>query len=179
DDLKPHAEYKDSGLPWLGQVPRHWGALFVKQEFHIQLGKMLQTTPQTVADLYVPYLKSQHVQWAEVRTSDLPRMWASPRDISQFGVNPGDLLVCEGGEGGRCAVLKSITSAAIIQNALHRVRPRGNSNNHFLAYAMAAISSVGWFDAINNKATIAHFTRDKFGSLGIPLPPPDEQAAIV
>ena len=32
-DLKPYAEYKESGLPWLGQVPAHWrtvrnGSLF-------------------------------------------------------------------------------------------------------------------------------------------------------
>jgi len=24
-DLKPYPEYKESGLPWLGQVPAHWG----------------------------------------------------------------------------------------------------------------------------------------------------------
>jgi type I restriction enzyme S subunit len=24
EDLKPYPEYKDSGLPWLGQVPAHW-----------------------------------------------------------------------------------------------------------------------------------------------------------
>ena len=24
-DLKPHVDYRDSGLPWLGQVPAHWG----------------------------------------------------------------------------------------------------------------------------------------------------------
>ena len=23
-NLKPYAEYKDSGLPWLDQVPAHW-----------------------------------------------------------------------------------------------------------------------------------------------------------
>ncbi|CDH44235.1 MAG: hypothetical protein IPL59_24795 [Candidatus Competibacteraceae bacterium] len=23
-DLKPYPEYKESGLPWLGQVPEHW-----------------------------------------------------------------------------------------------------------------------------------------------------------
>ncbi len=23
-DLKPYAEYKESGLPWLGMIPRHW-----------------------------------------------------------------------------------------------------------------------------------------------------------
>lgn len=32
-DLEPHAVYKNSGLPWLGQVPAHWrtvrnGSLF-------------------------------------------------------------------------------------------------------------------------------------------------------
>ncbi len=23
-DLKPYADYNESGLPWLGQVPGHW-----------------------------------------------------------------------------------------------------------------------------------------------------------
>ena len=23
-DLKPYPDYKESGLPWLGQVPNHW-----------------------------------------------------------------------------------------------------------------------------------------------------------
>ncbi len=26
-DLKPYAEYKESGLPWLGRVPGHWGLI--------------------------------------------------------------------------------------------------------------------------------------------------------
>ena len=29
-DLKPYAEYKESGLPWLGQVPGHWGVRRMK-----------------------------------------------------------------------------------------------------------------------------------------------------
>ena len=35
------------------------------------------------------------------------------------------------------------------------------------------------FDALNDKATIAHFTREKFGALRVPLPPLSEQNAIV
>jgi type I restriction enzyme S subunit len=36
-DLKPYAEYKESGLPWLGDVPQHWSvvpnrALFVEMK---------------------------------------------------------------------------------------------------------------------------------------------------
>jgi len=32
-DLKPYAEYKESGLPWLGQVPGHWEVKRAKSIF--------------------------------------------------------------------------------------------------------------------------------------------------
>jgi type I restriction enzyme, S subunit len=177
--LKPYPVMKDSGVPWLGEVPAHWGAPSVKRHYAIQLGKMLQTRPEGPADVEAPYLKARDVQWFVVRPTSGQKMWASPRDIEQFGVNSRDLLVCEGGEGGRAGIVRDISPGHIIQNALHRVRPLADSQNEFLQFVMSAVSSTGWFDAINSKATIAHFTGDKFGALGIPLPPPHEQAAIV
>ncbi|GEA15735.1 hypothetical protein E308F_19790 [Moorella sp. E308F] len=177
--LTPYAAYKGSGVPWLGKVPVHWEVKPVKRHYDIQLGKMLQTRPNSPDDIEVPYLKAQHIQWFSVRTSDAPRMWASPRDIQQFGITAGDLLVCEGGEGGRCGIVKEIPEGFIIQNALHRVRPRDHCRNDYLQYVMSVIATTGWFDALTNKATIAHFTREKFGALYIPIPSPDEQTAIV
>ena len=44
---------------------------------------------------------------------------------------------------------------------------------------MSSVAATGWFDALNDKATIAHFTREKFSALRTPLPPIPEQAAIV
>ena len=44
---------------------------------------------------------------------------------------------------------------------------------------MSTVAKTGWLDATNSKATIAHFTAEKFGSLPIPIPPLPEQAAIV
>ena len=105
-------------------------------------------------------------------------MWASPYEMEQFGIRAGDLLVCEGGEGGRCGLVEEVSPGYIIQNALHRVRALGTGRNDYLLYVMSSISRAGWFDAINNKATIAHFTVEKFGSLRIPIPPLAEQAAI-
>ena len=76
-------------------------------------------------------------------------------------------------------MLKQNADGYIIQNALHRVRPRRYNRNVFLQYIMSAIAATGWFDAINDKATIAHFTREKFGALRIPIPPFAEQTATV
>ena len=177
--LKPYPELKDSGVEWLGEVPAHWQVVMVKQNYTIQLGKMLQPRPNTLQDVEIPYLKAQHVQWFHVRTTDVPKMWAGQKDIAQFGVASGDLLVCEGGEGGRCGILRQDVEGYIIQNALHRVRSRKQSRNDYLQYVMSSVAATGWFDALNNKATIAHFTKEKFGALRVPVPPPPEQTAIV
>lgn len=178
DALSPYPAYKDSGVPWLGRIPAHWDATMAKRHYSIQLGKMLQNAPKSNDYKSIPYLKAQHVQWFAVRSHGLPHMWASPAEIEGYGVQVGDLLVCEGGEGGRSGLVKSIDGPTIIQNALHRVRPSSFCGNDFLQYVMSTVSAIGWFDALNNKATIAHFTREKFGVLGIPVPPTDEQHAI-
>ena len=177
--LDPDVRLKSSGVEWLGDVPAHWGVAAVKRHYSIQLGKMLQNGPNVPTDIAVPYLKAQHVQWFSVRTTDAPTMWASPHEIEQFGIRAGDLLVCEGGEGGRCSLVEDVPPGYIIQNALHRVRSFGTNRNDYLQYVMSSISKTGWFDAINNKATIAHFTAEKFGSLMIPIPLLSEQTAIV
>ena len=107
-------------------------------------------------------------------------MWASQRDIKQFGICKGDLLVVEGGAGAaNSGLIKSATDGYIIQNALHRVRAKIQARNDLLCYLMIAVASSGWLDAINNKATIPHFTKEKFEALSIPLPPIHEQTAIV
>ena len=176
--LQPYPEYRPSGVAHLGDVPAHWGVSQAKHQYSIQLGKMIQNHPSHPTDVEVPYLKALNVQWASVDTSDVRSMWASQREIEKYGVKNGDLLVCEGGEGGRCAIVGETPQNCIIQNALHRVRPLGNNNNAYLQYTLTAIAQTGWFESTNSKATIAHFTAEKFGSLRIPVPPPEEQAAI-
>ena len=170
---------KPSGVEWLRDVPEHWDVCQVKRKYAIRLGKMLQNYPKRETDIAVPYLKVPNVQWAGVSAADAQTMWASPRDIERYSIRKGDLLVCEGGEGGRCAILEEEPPPnCIIQNALHRVRPLRDDSNAYLKYTMNAIDTMGWFDAINNKATIAHFTVEKFSTLFIPNPPIAEQRAI-
>ena len=170
---------KPSGVEWLRDVPAHWDVCQVKRKYAIKLGKMLQNYPKRETDIAVPYLKVPNVQWAGVNAADAQTMYASPRDIEQYSIRKGDLLVCEGGEGGRCAILEEEPPPnCIIQNALHRVRPLRDDSNAYLKYTMNAIDTMGWFDAINNKATIAHFTVEKFSTLFIPNPPIAEQRAI-
>lgn len=176
--LDPDVRLKPSGVDWLGDVPAHWEVVQVKRYYSIQLGKMLQNRPTSPTDVQAPYLKAKNVQWFSVDTTDEQTMWADPDEIRQYGVQTGDLLVCEGGEGGRCGLVEEIQPGYIIQNALHRVRSSPNCRNDYLLYVMSTVARTGWLDATNSRATIAHFTAEKFGSLTIPIPPLPEQVGI-
>lgn len=173
-----YPEYKDSGVPWLGDIPSHWQAPPLKYYFDVQLGKMLQPKSITDEDFEIFYLKAQHVQWDYVKTTDLPMMWANSSDIQKYSVENGDLLICEGGEVGRCFILKNLEDKAIIQNALHRVRASNQTVIEFLNYVIQHTANVNWFSILCNKATIAHLTSEKLINLYIPLPPKSEQAQI-
>ena len=176
--LSPYPKYKPSGVEWLGDVPTHWALKAVRQGFGIQLGKMLQPYSRSPQDSEVPYFKAQHVQWETVSTEDLPSMWSSPSEEAQYEISTGDLLVCEGGEVGRAGIVQNPPPKAIIQNALHRVRPVGANDTRFLMYVLEHASSQSYIDILCNRSTIAHFTAEKFGNLKIPFPSPLEQCAI-
>ena len=178
EQYRPYPAYKDSGVEWLGEIPAHWEVKASRREFTIQLGKMLQPTARGPQDSEIPYFKAQHVQWETVRTTGMPIMWADPADEVQYGVLDGDLLVCEGGEVGRAGIVRNPPDRAIIQNALHRVRSTGTSSIRLLIYLLKHAASQGWFEILCNRATIAHFTSEKFGDLPIPTPPLSEQRAI-
>jgi type I restriction enzyme S subunit len=144
----------------------------------MQLGKMLQNDSMALSDIEVSYLKAQHVNWGHVTTEGLPKMWASPSELKNYEVQNGDLLVCEGGEVGRAAILGGLNESAIIQNALHRVRGTDSGDVRFFNYLLRNISDAGWFAILCNKATIAHLTQDKLGAIQIPVPPTNEQQQI-
>ncbi len=166
-------------IPWQACSKSSWPEVQVKFAFDIVLGKMLQPAPSRSNDISVPYLKAQNVQWGRVISKNLPEMWASEGEIKQLGLKINDLLVCEGGEVGRSAIVtEGLPKDCIFQNALHRVRPSNIGNTRYLYYCLILASETGWFDVICNRATIAHFTVEKFRELKILLPSMVDQKKI-
>ncbi|MFC5941885.1 restriction endonuclease subunit S [Micromonospora harpali] len=162
-------------IAWLGEV--RFPVASARQGFEIVLGKMLQPEATSSIDIKVPYLRSASVQWSDVDTDDVKLMWASPREVSEFAVKSGDLLVCEGGDVGRAGLFTG-PPGLIIQNSLHRVRPRGGNDVRFFRYALMALHGSSYLDVLCNKATIGHLTGEKLKALEVPLPSPEEQRRI-
>lgn len=176
--LASYPAYRTSRIEWVQKVPVDWEECSAKINFLMQLGKMLQNDPSGLEDIEISYLKALHVNWNRVTTEDLSKMWASPSELEQYAISNGDLLVCEGGEVGRAAIIKGLEEPAIIQNALHRLRNTKRGDVRYFAYLLKHIADAGWFAILCNKATIAHLTGDKLGAIYMPVPTVSEQQQI-
>jgi len=161
-------------IPWLGEYSG--STITVKHAYELVLGKMEQPSP-TDGDIKVEYLNSGCLQWYGVEPNQEKKMWASPADIRNLSIRSGDLLIAEGGDVGRAAIYYG-ESGRIFQKSLHRARGYEGSDIRYLKYVMIALHGSGWLDILCNKATMAHFTAEKLGSLEIPCVPVEEQRRI-
>ena len=176
---QPYPATKPSGVEWLGDIPEHWQSAALRHRYSQCLGKMLDSKRIT-GNHPLPYLRNVDVQWDRINTKDLPTMDIPPDEYGRYTVQQGDLLVCEGGEVGRCALWSDELPVCGFQKALHRLRPRkaGQDVPRFLHYALR-VAVKG--DALNDGhlSTIAHLTGDKLRAHRFPFPPVAEQKALV
>ncbi len=150
-------------------VTGHFRASKCKRHLDIVLGKMLQPNASTELDKYIPYVRAANVHWGNVDWSDLKEMWFSPTDLKKYTLEDGDLVVLEGGDVGRCAILQDTPNELGFQNSIHRVRARDGTDIRFVYYWMAHLKSFGYLDLVCSKATLAHFTGEKFAEAPFPV----------
>ena len=170
---------KDSGIEWIGEIPEGWEISKVSYFYEVQLGKMLQPQKKSETDTEEKYLCAANVGKNSLSLDTLKTMWFSQTEKHQFDLKEGDLLVVEGGDVASCAIIETPIRNLFFQNALHRVRPLHNESVAFLRYWLMTAKSYGYIDLICNKATIAHFSKEKFIALPILVIPQDIQSQIV
>lgn len=137
-----------------------------------RLGKMLDAKQQTGKYSY-PYLANFNVQWFRFNIENLNQMDFDEDERAEFELKDGDLLVCEGGEIGRCAVWHNEIQPCFFQKALHRVRcNRQIIHPDYLAWWFKYNCDHDGFTAIaGSKATIAHLPGIKLKQLQVAVPP--------
>lgn len=141
------------------------------------LGKMLDAK-KNKGELQ-PYLGNVNVRWGAFDLSDLSEMRFEPHEEERYGLLPGDLVVCEGGEPGRCAIWTGPVQGMKIQKALHRIRPKASLYNYYLYYWFRHAANVGLLEQHFTGTTIKHLTGKAISALAVPLPPVDAQRAMV
>ena len=157
-------------------LPDGWRWLPFATVAQTRLGKMLDKrknvgTPRR-------YLRNINVRWHEFDLGNLREMRVTDDEMDKYTVRKGDLVICEGGEPGRAAIWPH-DEPMVYQKALHRARPRKGVDARFLLYVLEEAAATGRLAEHFTGSTINHLTGRELARVQVPLPPLDQQCAVV
>ena len=163
-------------LHYVGELPKGWQLCHIQDIAKVELGKTLDRIKNSGSE--VPYLCALNVKWDGIDLSTLKTLRLEDSEKNRYRLLPNDLLVCEGGDVGRCAIWRESVEM-YYQNALHRVRFYDRILPEFFLFVLRFYKNAGVIDDICKGVTIKHFTGQVFRTLDLPFPPINEQKRIV
>ena len=146
-----------------------WSQEPLEEVADFSLGKMLDEKKNR-GEL-MTYLANANVRWGEFNLDNLREMRFEPRDLDRYGLQYGDIVMCEGGEPGRCAIWKDQIPGMMIQKALHRIRPHPGLDSRFLFYSFLKKRRNDELSGLFTGSTIKHLPREKLAKVRIDVPP--------
>ncbi|HBY5146269.1 TPA: hypothetical protein MIX13_22860 [Klebsiella pneumoniae] len=151
--------------------PKSWKLEKLGDIADCQLGKMLSKKAKT-GIFSKKYLRNANVRWRKIDIHDLLEMDFNEKEMSKFELRKGDLLVCEGGEIGRCAIWNNQITDCYYQKALHRVRPNYRLvTSVYLQEYLYSMAKKNAFSEFVSEVTFSHLTAEKLKNLLVPVPP--------
>ena len=181
EGLKPYLAMKDSGVPWLGEVPEHWelrpisalGSLFKgnggNKDDQISAG----VPCVRYGDLYTKheyFITSSKACVSEERAADYTSIRYSDVLFAASGETMEDI--------GRSAV-NLIQGEARCGGDILVLRPEVPAVPRYLGYAADSPASRNQKACMGRGFTVVHIYGSQLKRLLLPLPPLPEQAAIV
>ncbi|MEI3415710.1 MAG: restriction endonuclease subunit S [Christensenellales bacterium] len=173
--LKKTAEpFDDENIPF--EIPESWTWVHLNQIAESSLGKTMDKAKNTGTPQ--PYLCSINVYWDGVSLEKVKEALFEESELSKYLLQKGDLLICEGGDVGRCAIWDR-DEVMYYQNALHRVRFYGEIVPSFYLYVLHLYKGIGIINEYCKGVTIKHLVQNALYAMPLPLPPVAEQKRIV
>ena len=169
--LKPYPRMKDSGVPWLGEVPEHWRTERAKWLFR-KMDRPVKESDEVVTcfrDGTVTLRKNRRVRG----------FTESLKEIGYQGIRRGDLVIhAMDAFAGAVGVSDADGKGTPVYSVCE---PGPIAVSHYYAYAIREMARSQWIQALAKgiRERSTDFRFEGFGSQPVPLPPLAEQAAIV
>lgn len=150
---------------------KKWKSLQVSEYGEARLGKMLDGK-KIIGNNLKPYLRNSNVLWFGFKLDDLLEMDFDEKDRVEFSLRKGDILMCEGGEIGRCAIWRDELEECYFQKAIHRIRLNKDiALPEYFVYMFWLYTMNGGLNKYMGAATISHLTGEKLKKMKLPIPP--------
>lgn len=183
--LDPNVEMKDSGVEWIGKIPKSWPVIRLKYSSWLKgrIGWQGLRTDEFIEDEQKPYLitgtdfDNGYINWNTcVHISEERYM----QDLA-IHIKENDLLITKDGTIGKVAVAKNCPEKVSLNSGVFIIRNTRNYkyNDRYMYYLIQSEQFCKWFELSNSgNSTIRHLNQEKFYNFAFTYPSITEQTKI-
>lgn len=176
-------EMKDSGIEWIGMMPKHWELIRIKNTSWLKgrIGWQGLRSDEFLED--GPFLitgtdfQNGYVNWDTCVHISEKRFMEDPL----LHIKEGDLLITKDGTIGKVAIVKNCPSKTSLNSGVMIIRNKGIYQyfDKYMYYLLLSEQFTKWFKLTDiGNSTIKHLTQDKFYKFKFTYPSLDEQIKI-
>lgn len=142
--LDDKVEMKDSGVEWIGMIPKHWKIIRLKNVFYKRIagswGNEQNVSPKNTVCLRIADFEYSRLQFKK-RENYTIRSYTA-KEIENKKLSKGDLLIEKSGGGekspvGRCVVYNLEIPDVMYANFMEKLSTRGNVDSYFICYLLS------------------------------------------
>ena len=184
EGLKPYPEYKESGLPWIPKTPGHWSVNRLRHACEMLVSNVdKHTKPNELPVLLCNYVDVYKNERIHPRLRFM-RATASKDEVSRFRLRHGDVVITKDSEDwkdiGVPALVEHEAQDFVCGYHLAILRPRpAFISGAFLLRTLQCHLVAAQFHVEAHGVTRYGLGHGAIKDVSVPIPPPDEQAAIV
>lgn len=167
---------KDSGIEWIGEIPKEWNTCRIKMLFEIIGGNGFKEHLQGNESGDYPFYKVSDINGGSIHSGRAAN-YISSQIAKEYAFNlvpSNSIIMSKIGEALKKNHRKISSTDCFIDNNLQALVPIDDIDEVFYFYVLCCIN-MEWFD---NGGTIPSVNNQKLRDFKIPLPTKDQQRSI-
>ena len=177
--VRGEREMKDSGVEWIGEIPKEWGRTKIKMIASFFNGDRTSRYPQPsdFVDAGVAFLTSRNIDSDEVDLSETKYITDDKyKSLSGAKIQIDDIIFCLRGSVGKCAINRTL-SRGTVASSLATIRSKDIYPKYLLYFLLSNIASTQTTIFMNGTCA-ANLSAENVGNYYITLPISAEQKEI-
>lgn len=171
-------EMKDSGIAWIGEIPKHWDVTRLKFMLHGNLQYGANESGIIYDESLPRYVRITDIQDNSLR-EDVTKLSLTEEQANGFILKNNDILFARSGATvGKAFIYKELYGKCAFAGYLIKASVNEKNDARFVYYYTQGLSYDEWKKQVFIQATIQNIGADKYAQLPIPIPTKEEQSLI-
>lgn len=180
--LDPRVPTRDSGVPWLGEIPAHWELTRLKFLADVRGGLALGKGYRDPCQEEYPYISVANVQDGYLSLDDVKKIPVPRKEAENYLLRTGDVLMNEGGDDdkiGRGCVWNGAIAPCLHQNHVFAVRPWYVEPEWIDMWTSSDTARYHFQNYAKRTTNLASISAANIRELPLLVPPTEERREIV